>query len=172
MAQKRMFSKKIIQTDAFMDMPQSSQLLYFHLVMEADDDGFIGNPKRIMKGVGSSDDDFKVLLSKRFLLPFESGVCVVKHWWIHNTLYKDRYHLTTYQEELKTLQIKENGAYTDNVNKMLTETPKMLTQTKLNETKLNKTNKSSSKEEPEIQNTKEIQKIKEEIRKKFTRTSN
>lgn len=149
-----MFSKKIVQTDAFMDMGVGSQVLYFHLVMEADDDGFVSSPKKIMKMVGSSSDDYKVLLTKRFLIPFESGVCVIKHWWIHNTLYKDRYHLTVYQDELKTLKIKDNGAYTDN---LLTENTqnvnKMLTQTKLNETKLNKTNKkeSSSKEEDKIQ---------------------
>jgi len=141
MAKKRMFSKQIVQTDAFMDMPQSSQLLYFHMAMEADDDGFISSPKKVMKMVGSNEDDYKVLLSKRFILPFESGICVIKHWWIHNTLYKDRYHITTYQEELKTLQIKDNGAYTD---KMLTETTQnvntMLTQPKLNKPKLKKDN--------------------------------
>ena len=163
MAQKRMFSKKIIQTDAFMDMGVGSQLLYFHLVMEADDDGFVSSPKKTMKMVGSNSDDYKVLLSKRFLIPFESGVCVIKHWWIHNTLYKDRYHLTTYQDELKTLKIKDNGAYTDN---LLTETTqnvnKMLTQTKLNETKLKETNNTPSKEG---RNT-EIQKMRETLNKK------
>ena len=146
-----------------MDMGVGSQLLYFHLVMEADDDGFVSSPKKTMKMVGSNSDDYKVLLSKRFLIPFESGVCVIKHWWIHNTLYKDRYHLTTYQDELKTLKIKDNGAYTDN---LLTETTqnvnKMLTQTKLNETKLKETNNTPSKEG---RNT-EIQKMRETLNKK------
>lgn len=131
-----------------MDMGVGSQVLYFHLVMEADDDGFVSSPKKIMKMIGSNSDDYKVLLTKRFLIPFESGVVVIKHWWIHNTLFKDRYHLTVYQDELKTLKIKDNGAYTDN---LLTETKqnvnKMITQTKLNKTKLKETNNTSSKED-------------------------
>lgn len=104
-------------------MPVSSQALYFHLGMNADDDGFI-QPKTIMRTVGSADDDLKVLLSKRFILPFESGVVVIKHWLIHNLIQKDRYHPTRFQEEKNRLFIKENKSYTDNpesVNKMLTE---------------------------------------------------
>ena len=84
MAQRRMFSLKVIDTDEFLDMPQSSQLLYFHLAMRADDDGFVSNPKKIMKITGSGDDDAKVLTAKNFIIPFESGVCVIRHWRIHN----------------------------------------------------------------------------------------
>ncbi len=124
MAQKRMFSLKIVNSDAFIDMPPSTQALYFHLSMHADDDGFV-NPKKIMRMLGTSEDDLKVLLVKRFVLAFENGVIVIKHWLIHNTIQKDRYTPTLYSEQKKLLQIKENGAYTDksiqNVNKMYTQ---------------------------------------------------
>lgn len=124
MANKRMFSKQITTSDAFMDMPISSQLLYFHLNMEADDDGFVSNPKRTIKMIGANDDDLKVLLAKRFLLAFDGGVVVIKHWLIHNLIQKDRYHPTRFQDQKKLLLIKENKAYTEisnPVNKLLTE---------------------------------------------------
>lgn len=112
MATKRMFSKEIVGSDAFIDMPTSSQLLYFHLGMEADDDGFIGNPKKISRFVGGSDDDLKILLSKRFLLIFDSGVVVVKHHRINNKWDKYNCKRTVYLEEFSQLNIKENKAYT------------------------------------------------------------
>lgn len=112
MAQRRMFSPDIVSSDAFLDMPASSQALYFHLGMSADDDGFV-NPKRIIRGMGASDDDLKVLLAKRFLLQFEGGVVVIKHWLIHNLIRSDRYKPTQYLEHKKTLYTKENKAYTD-----------------------------------------------------------
>lgn len=125
MAQKRMFTMKIVDSDAFLDMPLSTQCLYFHLNMRADDDGFIGNPKKIMRMIGASEDDLKILLAKRFLIIFEDSVVVVKHWWMHNTLAKDRYHETSYTDEKALLRIKENKAYTlgpdGNDVKMLTE---------------------------------------------------
>jgi len=98
-----MFSMKIVDTDAFLDMPQSSQLLYFHLAMRADDDGFVPNPKRVMRMIGSQDDDYKVLIAKRFILPFESGVCVIKHWLIHNLVRSDRYTETQWIKEKQML---------------------------------------------------------------------
>lgn len=113
MANRRMFSLKIIDSDAFLYMPQSSQLLYFHLSMRADDDGFVGNHKKIMRMIGSSEDDYKVLLTKRFILNFESGVVVIKHWKIHNYIQVDRYQPTQYIDEKNKLLLKENGAYTD-----------------------------------------------------------
>ena len=113
MAQRRMFSLQIVDTDAFLDMPQSSQLLYFHLAMRADDDGFVSNPKKIARSTGASDDDFKVLLTKRFLLSFDSGVVVIKHWRIHNYIQKDRYNETKYTEELSRISVKDNGSYTE-----------------------------------------------------------
>lgn len=113
MAKRRMFAMNIIDSDAFTDMPLSTQALYFHLSMRADDDGFLNNPKKIQRMIGASDDDFKVLVAKRFILPFESGVVVIKHWKIHNYIAKDRYTPTVYQEEKALLEIKDNGAYTE-----------------------------------------------------------
>ena len=113
MAEKRMFTQKIIDSDAFLDMPLSTQALYFHLNMRADDDGFVNNPKRIQRTVGASDDDLKLLIAKRFLICFENGVIVIKHWRMHNTLKNDRYRPTQYQEEYKRLEIKDNKAYTE-----------------------------------------------------------
>ena len=107
-----MFSKEIVGSDAFLDMPTSSQLLYFHLGMEADDDGFIGNPKKISRYIGASDDDLKILLSKKFLLIFNSGVVVVKHHRMNNNWDKYNCKRTVYLEEFSQLNIKENKAYT------------------------------------------------------------
>lgn len=111
MAERRMFSRMITESDAFLDMPLSTQALYLHFGMIADDDGFINNPKKIQRMIGAADDDFKLLIAKRFVIPFPSGVIVVKHWKINNYIQKDRYKETTYQEEMKLLTIKENRAY-------------------------------------------------------------
>ena len=111
MAEKRMFSKKIIDTDWFMDMPASSQNLYFHLSMRADDDGFIASPKRIIKLIGATEDDYKILIGKKFIIPFESGVCVITDWRINNYLRNDRYAETVYKEEKEQLTLNENGKY-------------------------------------------------------------
>lgn len=111
MAQRRMFSKRITETDLFLDMPMSAQCLYFHLNMSADDDGFIGNAKTIRRMIGASEDDLKLLLSKEFLIPFKSGVVVIKDWRIHNYIRSDRYTETVYREEKKELKVLENGRY-------------------------------------------------------------
>lgn len=113
MAKRRMFSMQIVDSDAFLDMPISSQLLYFHLSMRADDEGFIGNPKRIMRMIGVQDDDLKVLLAKRFILPFESGVVVIKHWLLHNTIKMDRFSPTVYRKERILIGMKKNKSYTE-----------------------------------------------------------
>ena len=112
MAEKRMFAKQIVDSDAFLDMPLSAQALYFHLAMRADDDGFVNNPKKIQRMIGASDDDCRLLIMKRFVLAFESGVIVIKHWRIHNYIQKDRYKETAYQEEKSMLVVKDNKAYT------------------------------------------------------------
>ena len=112
MAERRMFTDKITESDVFLDMPLSTQALYFHFCMNADDDGFVKNPKRIQRMLGASDDDCRLLILRRFVLPFESGVIVIKHWRMHNLLRKDRYKPTEYIEEKSMLKIKENGAYT------------------------------------------------------------
>ena len=112
-AERRMFAKTIIDSDAFIDMPLSTQALYFHLSMRADDDGFINNPRKIQRMVGGSDDDLKLLAAKRFIIPFDSDVVVIKHWKIHNYIQRDRYKPSVYSEEKSLLEIKENGAYTE-----------------------------------------------------------
>lgn len=121
MAERRMFAKTIIDSDAFMDMPLSAQALYFHLSMRADDDGFVNNAKKIQRMIGASDDDCKLLVMKRFVLTFESGVIVIKHWRIHNYIQKDRYQETVYLKEKATLELTKNKAYTEciqNVSKV------------------------------------------------------
>ena len=112
MAQRRMFSKKIVETDYFMEMSPTAKLLYFYLNMGADDDGFVGNPKMIKIVSGATDDDFKILVAKQFIILFESGVIVVKDWRIHNYIQKDRYNKTQYTDEKSQLIIEENGTYT------------------------------------------------------------
>ena len=112
MAERRMFAKTIIDSDAFLDMPLSTQSLYFHLSMRADDDGFINNPKKIQRMIGASDDDLKLLMAKSFIITFESGIVVIKHWKIHNYLRSDRYKETVYQDEKSQLMVKKNKAYT------------------------------------------------------------
>lgn len=113
MAKKRMLSEAILNSDAFMDMPLSAQMLYVHLNMRADDDGFVASPKRIRMLIGAGEDDMKLLIAKRFILVFQSGVIVIKHWRLHNYIKNDRYKPTLYQEEKKLLSVKKNGVYTD-----------------------------------------------------------
>ena len=109
-----MFAKTIIDSDAFLDMPMSSQSLYFHLSMRADDEGFINNPKKIQRMLGASEDDLKLLIAKGFLITFDTGVVVIKHWRIHNYLQNDRVKPTVYQDERALLRIKENKSYSLN----------------------------------------------------------
>lgn len=113
MAEKRMFAKTIVLSDAFLDMPMSARCLYFTLGMLADDDGFVSAPKSIMRQCGASQDDLSILIAKRYILAFESGVIVIKHWRINNYLRSDRYVETTYLEEKHTLTLDGKGAYTE-----------------------------------------------------------
>lgn len=111
MAERRMFAKTIIDSDAFLDMPMSARLLYYDLGMRADDDGFVNSPKKIMKMIGASSDDINVLILRKFIIPFDSGVVVIKHWKIHNYIQKDRYKETNYKQEKSMLLLDENKAY-------------------------------------------------------------
>jgi len=111
MAQKRMFDKTIVDSDDFLEMPMSSQVLYFHLNMRADDDGFVNNWKSIMKLIGAKEDDLKILIAKQFIIPFQSGVLVIKHWKIHNYIRKDTYNETKYQDEKSLLITNESKEY-------------------------------------------------------------
>ena len=131
-----MFAKTIIDSDSFMDMPLSSQALYFHLSMRADDDGFINNPKKIQRMVGCADDDLKLLIAKNFIIPFESGVVVIKHWKIHNFIRTDRYKETVYKEEKSKLHTKENKAYTLNETLGIPNDNQMDTQVRLGKDRL------------------------------------
>ena len=108
-----MFSKEIVLSDAFFDLPKTSQLLYFFLWMEADDDWFLWSPKRILRSIWGNDDDLKILIYRRFLIEFESWVVVIKHRGMNNFIRKDRYKKTTYTKEMSKLKFKENGSYTE-----------------------------------------------------------
>lgn len=129
MAQRRMFSRKITETDRFLEMPLSSQALYFHLNMGADDEGFIDKAKTIQRTIGASDDDMKLLIAKGFLIPFDSGVVVIRHWRIHNYIQSDRFQSTLYQsdkaqleyDKSKTASLKPIGNCIQNVSKMETQ---------------------------------------------------
>lgn len=123
MANRRMMTKKITNSDAFTEMPLSAQALYLHLNMEADDDGFVNSPKRIQRMIGASEDDLKLLVAKRFVLVFESGIIVIKHWRMHNYIQKDRYTPTQYQEELAQLAVKDDGSYTELTNVEISTIP-------------------------------------------------
>lgn len=112
MAERRMFAKTIIDSDAFTEMPLSTQALYFHLSLRADDDGFLNCAQKIMRMIGAAKNDYDILLAKRFVIQFNDGICVIKHWRIHNYIQSDRYKPTVYQDEKSALSVKTNGAYT------------------------------------------------------------
>lgn len=115
MAERRMFAKTIVLSDAFLDMPLGARCLYMTMGMLADDDGFVNSPKAIIRQTGATEDDLKILIAKRFIIPFESGVIVIKHWRINNYLQSDRYKQTVYQEEKALLTLDEKGSYSENV---------------------------------------------------------
>ena len=136
-----MFSKTIIDSDTFLDMPLSAQALYFHLSMRADDDGFINNPKKIQRIIGASDDDCRLLIMKQLIIAFDSGVIVIKHWRLHNYIQKDRYKPTLYQNEKSTLELDESKVYT----KCIQDVSNMDTQVRLGKVRLGKVKESEEK---------------------------
>lgn len=146
MAQRRMFSKKIVETDVFMEMSPTAKLLYFYLNMSADDDGFVGNPKTIKLISGATDDDLKILIAKQFIIPFDSGVIVIKDWKIHNYIQKDRYNQTQYLDEKKQLLVEENGSYT----KCIQDVSKLDTQVRLGKDRLGKDNNNMSDKSDDV----------------------
>ncbi|MGX6452721.1 hypothetical protein ACWM0J_01610 [Pediococcus acidilactici] len=161
MAQRRMLSKQITETDIFMDMPLSAQALYLHFIMNADDDGFIGNAKTILRMVGASNDDLKLLIAKQFILTFDDGITVIKDWRIHNYIQKDRYHRTMYKEHLEELEVNDNGAYIKEkpmYTDCIQDVSKMDTQVRLGKVRLGKdiNNSSSSDEQPDFEQEFEV----------------
>lgn len=110
MAERRMFSKKLVDTDMFLDMPATARLLYYDLAMRADDDGFVGSPRGIMRSTGATNDDMNILLMRKFVISFESGVIVIRHWRLHNYIQSDRYKPTVYTKERKMLS-ESKGVY-------------------------------------------------------------
>lgn len=111
MANRRMFSLDVVESDAFLNMPATTQNLYFHMGMHADDEGFLGSPQRVIRTVGATNDDFHLLCVKGFVIPFQSGVIVISHWNLNNQLRKDRVKSTVYLEEKSQIQRLENGIY-------------------------------------------------------------
>ncbi|WP_341784680.1 conserved phage C-terminal domain-containing protein [Lactococcus garvieae] len=152
MAQRRMFSKKIVETDFFMEMSPTAKLLYFYLNMSADDDGFVGNPKTIKLISGATDDDLKILIAKQFIIPFDSGVIVIKDWKIHNYIRKDTYNHTVYSGEKSMLETNENGSYVLKNNFPSTERPRKVDTGKdrLGKDRLGKDNNMSDKSDDVI----------------------
>lgn len=141
MAERRMFSKTIIDSDTFLDMSLSAQALYFHLSMRADDEGFINNPKKTQRMLGASDDDLKILILKKFIIPFDSGIVVIRHWKIHNYIQSDRFHETTYLEEKSMLYIDKKKMYTERIqDKYEMDTQDRLDKDRLDKDRLGKNN--------------------------------
>ena len=145
MAKKRMFNVDIVGSDAFLDLPHTAQALYFQLGMRADDDGFVGNPKTIQRIAGAKASDLELLVKKRFLLQFPSGVVVIKHWKINNQIQKDRYTPTVYTEEYQSLYIKDNKAYTEMDKGCVQSVSKMDTQISIDKDRLDKNSRVGEK---------------------------
>ena len=150
MAQKRMVSKKITDSDKFLDLPLSAQALYFHLNMHGDDDGFVDNTKTIKRMLGASDGDLRLLMDQNFIIPFESGVVVIKDWRIHNYIPKDRYKQTIYLDDFKRLTTAENGSYTECIQNVYSlDTQISIDKISIDKSRLNKNSISSSIEQLE-----------------------
>lgn len=141
MAERRMFAKTIIDSDAFLDMPVTARLLYYDLSMRADDDGFVNSPKKIMKMIGASQDDLSILALRKFIIPFDNGVVVIKHWYIHNYIRKDTYNETPYKEQKSMLEFDENKAYRLTNGESQLSVDGSLTQVRLGKDRLGKDNK-------------------------------
>ena len=139
-----MFAKTIIDSDAFIDMPSTSRLLYYDLAMRADDDGFVNSPKKIAKMTGASQDDLGILAMRKFIIPFDNGVVVIKHWRIHNYIRKDTYNETPYLEEKAMLELDDNKAYT---MRKTTPVDDPLTQVRLDKDSIGYINNSTIEEE-------------------------
>lgn len=143
MSSKRMFSIDMISSDAFLEMPLTAQGLYFHLCLRADDDGFMDSPKKAIRECQASLDDLEILKKKRYILTFPSGIVLIKHWFIHNTIPKDRYHVTRYTEEKALVKLKTNNSYTECIQ----IDDKLETEIRLDKNRLDKINNSCSSDD-------------------------
>lgn len=149
MAQKRMFDKAITNSDDFLELPDSSQVLYFHLSMNADDDGFVNNWKSIMKMTGTKEDDMKLLIGKQYIIPFDSGVIVIRHWRMNNYLRADRYKETQFKDEKSQLYLGKNEEYTLDSNSGIPMVDQRYTQNRIDKNSIDKNiNINNKGEEP------------------------
>ena len=126
-----MFAKTIIDSDAFLEMPMSARLLYYDLSMRADDDGFNNSPRKVMRTIGATNDDINILIARKFIIPFDNGVVVIKHWRIHNYIRKDTYNETPYKEQKELLEYDENKAYRLKCTECIQSVDEPLTQVRL-----------------------------------------
>ncbi len=140
MAQRRMFTLTVVDSDSFLDLPLTAQALYFHLSMRADDDGFINNPKRIQRSIGSTDKDFQLLIDTQFIIPFNSGIIVIKHWRMHNYIQNDRYKGTIYNDEKSLLTLDKNNIYNLTDTECIQDVSKMDTQVRIDKVSIDKSN--------------------------------
>lgn len=155
MAQKRMFDKTITNSDEFLDMPDSSQNLYFHLSMNADDDGFVNNWKSIMRMTGHKEDDLKVLVAKQFIIPFDSGVIVIRHWRINNYLRNDRYVETKFKDEKSKLSLDDNLVYQMATNGRHSIDKNRIEKNSIEEKEIYKEKESKKSKKPTLEEVKE-----------------
>ena len=167
MAQRRMFSRKITESDQFLDMPMSAQSLYFHINMQADDDGFIGNVKTIKRMIGASDDDLKLLIAKQFLIPFETGIVVIRDWKIHNYIQKDRYTETFYQQEKAQLETVENKQYQKMDTECIQNVSSLDTQVRLGKDRLGKDSQDNANDHSDKPNDSELKQRFEDLWKQY-----
>lgn len=142
MAQKRMFNNSVVGSDEFLEMPDSSQNLYFHLSMQADDDGFVDNWKSIMRMTGKKEDDLKVLIAKSFVIPFDTGILVIRHWRLNNYIQKDRYKETIHKDEKAMLVTNENNVYS-----LYTDCIHSIDKNRLDKISIDKNSKNKEQEE-------------------------
>lgn len=104
---KRMISPEIVDSDCFLSMPATARLLYYDLIVRADDDGFVASPKKIIEFIRASEDDLRILITRGYVITFETGICVIRHWRLHNYIRPDRYHPTIYQKEFNLLNLND-----------------------------------------------------------------
>lgn len=152
MAERRMFAKNVIDSDLFLDMPLSTQALYFHLAMRADDDGFVNNPKKVLRMIGANEDSLKILIAKSFLIPFETGIVVIRHWKVHNYIRRDTYKPTAYAAEKALLSVDESDRYiscNDDVTYSSRDCNETLTQDRLGKERLGKVSIDKDKQKPQ-----------------------